>query len=126
VATALGGLDVVVAGDGPRIAPGTRAEVGRITWGLARISGRVTGTGPPNHFLTLGRHRKLIRSWLRFAGRLMPGGTLLRREIELVILRVAHLRARTYEFDLLVQGDLAGVGALRVPLVEVAARLLRE
>ncbi len=88
-----------MTGDGPRIEPGTRAEVGRLTWGLARISGRVTGTGPPNLFLTLGRHRKLFRGWLRFAGRLMPGGTLPRRETELVILRVAHLRGCTYEFD---------------------------
>jgi AhpD family alkylhydroperoxidase len=88
-----------VTADGPRIRPGTRADVGRITWAIARISGRVTGTGPPNLFLTLGRHRKLFRGWLRFAGRLMPGGTLPRRETELVILRVAHLRACTYEFE---------------------------
>ena len=63
------------------------------------MAGRVGGTGPPNLFLTLGRHRKLFRGWLRFAGRLMPGGTLPRRETELVILRVAHLRSCRYEFD---------------------------
>jgi AhpD family alkylhydroperoxidase len=57
------------------------------------------GTGPPNLFLTLGRHRKLFRGWLRFAGRLMPGGVLPRRETELVILRVAHLASCRYEFD---------------------------
>ena len=64
--------------EGPRIHPGTRADVGRITWAIARISGRVTGTGPTDLFLTLGRNRKLFRGWLRFAGRLMPGGTLPR------------------------------------------------
>lgn len=85
--------------EGPRIHPGTRADVGRITWAIARISGRVTGTGPTNLFLTLGRNRKLFRGWLRFAGRLMPGGTLPRRETELVILRVAHLRGCAYEFE---------------------------
>ncbi|KAA2246001.1 carboxymuconolactone decarboxylase family protein, partial [Solihabitans fulvus] len=37
--------------------------------------------------------------WLRFAGRLMPGGTLPRRDTELVILRVAHLRRCAYEFE---------------------------
>jgi AhpD family alkylhydroperoxidase len=34
-----------------------------------------------------------------FAGRLMPGGKLPRRESELVILRVAHLRDCAYERD---------------------------
>jgi AhpD family alkylhydroperoxidase len=83
----------------PRIPPGTRAEIGWINWGIAQISGRVTGTTPPNLFLTLGRHRKLFRGWLRFAGRLMPRGTLPRKDSELVILRVAHLRGSTYEFE---------------------------
>lgn len=81
----------------PRIAPGGRTEVGALTTLLAWISGRVTGTTPPNLFLTLGRHRSLFRGWLHFAGRLMPGGTLPRRETELVILRVAHLSECRYE-----------------------------
>lgn len=68
-----------------------------VTWVIAAVSGRVTGTGPPNLFLVLGRHRKLLRGWLRFAGRLMPGGTLPRRETEIAIVRVAHLRQCTYE-----------------------------
>jgi AhpD family alkylhydroperoxidase len=83
----------------PRIAPGTRRDVGLLGWVISAVSGRVSGTGPPNLFLTLGRHRKLFRGWLRFAGRLMPGGRLPRRETELVILRVAHLRACEYEFE---------------------------
>ena len=49
--------------------------------------------------MTLGRHRPLFRGWLRFAGRLMPGGKLPRRETEMVILRVAHLRQCAYEFE---------------------------
>ena len=81
----------------PRIAPGTRRDVGIATWTFARISGRVTGTTPPNLFLTLGRHRRLFRGWLHFAGRLMPGGRLPRRDSELVILRVAHLAGCRYE-----------------------------
>jgi AhpD family alkylhydroperoxidase len=83
----------------PRIAPGDRDDVGLFSWGLSRVSGIVTRTSPPNLFLTLGRHRKLFRGWLRFAGRLMPGGTLPRRETELVILRVASLRGCSYEFE---------------------------
>jgi AhpD family alkylhydroperoxidase len=80
-----------------RIAPGGRGDVGLVTWALSRGAGRVQRTGPPNLFLTLGRQRRLFRGWLRFAGRLMPRGTLPRRETELVILRVAHLRSCTYE-----------------------------
>lgn len=82
----------------PRIAPGRHSDVGWINWIIAVVSGRVAGTGPPNLFLTMARHRRLFRGWLRFAGRLMPGGKLPRRESELVILRVAHLCRSEYEF----------------------------
>ena len=58
----------------PRIAPGTRREVGLFAYGFSRIAGLVTRTNPPNLFLTMGRAPKLFRGWLRFAGRLMPGG----------------------------------------------------
>src|SRR5688500_17910963 len=83
----------------PRIAPGNRTDIGWVNWIIATIAGRVAGTGAPNLFLTLGRHRRLFRGWLRFAGRLMPGGTLPRVDTELVILRVAHLRSCRYEFE---------------------------
>lgn len=73
------------------------ADVGVLNWAFAQASGLVTGTTPPNLFLTLGRNRKLFRGWLRFAGRLMPGGKLPRRETELIILRVAHLTGCEYE-----------------------------
>ena len=83
----------------PRIEPGGRAEVGFVNWTISRVAGRVAGTNPPNLFRTMARHRKLFRGWLRFAGRLMPGGSLPRRDTELVILRVAHLRQSPYEFE---------------------------
>ena len=82
-----------------RIRPGTRGEVGLVNWVIAQASGRVTGTEAPALFLTLGRHRRLFRGWLRFAGRLMPGGLLKRRETELVILRVAGTRGCAYELE---------------------------
>jgi AhpD family alkylhydroperoxidase len=82
----------------PRIAPGARSEVGLFAWTFARLSGRVTGTTPPNLFLTMGRRKGMFFGWLWFAGRLMPGGKLPRRETELVILRVAHLRDCEYEW----------------------------
>jgi AhpD family alkylhydroperoxidase len=83
----------------PRIAPGTRRDVGVVNWIVSIVSGRMSRSTPPNLFLTMGRHRRLFLNWLRFAGRLMPGGKLPRRETELVILRVAHTRACAYEFD---------------------------
>ena len=53
---------------------------------------------PPRIFTTLGRHRGLFRRWLWFAGGLMPGGKLPRRDTELVILRVAHNAGSEYEW----------------------------
>ena len=83
----------------PRIAPGNRREAGLFAWGFSQVAGLVTRTAPPALFLTMGRQHKLFRGWLRFAGRLMPGGSLPRRDTELVILRVAHLRGCAYEFE---------------------------
>jgi alkylhydroperoxidase family enzyme len=82
----------------PRIPPGTRAEIGRVNFTLARLIGVAAGGGPPNVFTTLARHRRLFRPWLRFAGALMPGGILPRAETELVILRVAHNCDCDYEW----------------------------
>jgi AhpD family alkylhydroperoxidase len=81
----------------PRVTPGGRRELGPFAWLFTRLAGRVTGHGPPNLFTTLGRHGPLFRGWLSFARRLMPGGKLSRRDTELVILRVAHLRDCEYE-----------------------------
>jgi alkylhydroperoxidase family enzyme len=83
----------------PRIAPGGRGDVGLPTWLLPKLMGLVTKPPPANLLLTLGRHRALFRAWLRFSGRLMPRGLLARRETELVILRVAHLRGSQYEYE---------------------------
>lgn len=82
---------------GPRIVPGSSRELGFVNASFATLAGLVTRTGRPNIFTTLGRHRRLFRAWLRFAGRLMPRGTLPRRETELVILRVARNTGCEYE-----------------------------
>jgi AhpD family alkylhydroperoxidase len=99
-------------GGPPRIPPGTSPrEVGIVAWAVGRVAGLVGHTNPPNLFMTLGRHPRLFRGWLHFAGRLMPGGTLPRRETELVILRVAHLRRCEYELSHHIRlGRRAGVG----------------
>ncbi|MBV9212785.1 MAG: aryl-sulfate sulfotransferase [Actinobacteria bacterium] len=81
-----------------RIEPGGREAIGIVNALLARVLGIAAGTGPPNLFTTLGRHRALLRRWLWFAGGLMPGGRLPRSDTELVILRVAHRARCAYEW----------------------------
>lgn len=75
----------------------TEGRAGLPVRGFAALAGRVTGTEPPAVFLTLGRHPRLFWSWLLFAGSMMPGGRLPRRDTELVILRVATLAGSEYE-----------------------------
>jgi AhpD family alkylhydroperoxidase len=86
-------------GQGPRIAPGDRRQLGWLNFGVAKLAGVVTRGKPPHIFTTLGRHRRLFRRWLWFAGALMPGGKLPREETELVILRVAHNTGSEYEWS---------------------------
>ncbi len=96
----------------PRIPPGTRREIGPVAAVIATIAGRALGTGPPNVFTTLARHRRLFVPWLRFAGRLMPRGRLPRQDTELVILRVAHRTGCEYEWRHHVRiGRRAGLSA---------------
>lgn len=82
-----------------RIAPGGLRQIGLGAWVFSRLAGRAMRTEPPAIFTTLGRTRGLFWGWLHFAGRLMPGGRLPRRDTELVILRVAHLRSCAYEWS---------------------------
>lgn len=96
----------------PRIAPGDRRTAGIVNHAIARGLGLASGTETPKLFLTMGRAKGLFRGWLHFASRLMPFGKLPRRETELLILRVAHLRGCRYEFDHHVHlGERAGVDA---------------
>jgi alkylhydroperoxidase family enzyme len=83
----------------PRIAPGTPRDVGRRNAVILKALGLSTGGRPANVFRTLARHQRLFRGWLRFAGTMMPGGTLPRADTELVILRVAHNCDSAYELD---------------------------
>lgn len=79
----------------------------------ARWGSRRTGsTVVPDVFLLLLRHPHLFWSWLRFASKLMPFGTLDRRDAELVILRVAWNCRCRYEWGQHVSiGLRAGVAA---------------
>jgi AhpD family alkylhydroperoxidase len=109
---------VTAADTTPRITPGDRADVGIVNHAVGRVLGLASGTEPPHLFLTMGRAKGLFRGWLRFASRLMPFGKLPRRDTELLILRVAHLRSCAYEFDHHVHlGQRAGVTAADVDRV---------
>ena len=88
------------AGTGePRIPPARPGDLRPLPRVVAAIAGRITGTGPPNIFTTLGQHPRLFRAWLRYSARLMPFGSLPRRDTELVILRVAWQCRSAYEWN---------------------------
>ncbi len=83
----------------PRLRPGSRKQIGPLNSLIVTVIGRAAGTRrPPNVFTTLARNRRLFRAWLRFAGALMPRGSLPRADTELVILRVAHNSRCDYEW----------------------------
>lgn len=84
---------------GPRISPGSRAQIGMVNAAIVRLLGIAVGGSPPNLFTTLARNRRLFRRWLRFAAALMPGGKLPREDSELLILRVAHNSDCAYEWS---------------------------
>lgn len=82
----------------PRIPPARPRELRPLARIVAELSGRLTGTGPPNIFTTLGRHPRLFRAWLYYSARLMPFGSLPRLDTEMVILRVAWRCCAVYEW----------------------------
>lgn len=82
----------------PRVVPGNRRQIGPVNAAIVWVLGRATGGRPPHIFTTFARHRGLFRRWLWFAGGLMPGGKMPRRDSELVILRVAHNTECAYEW----------------------------
>ena len=65
---------------------------------LARLGGVVTGNDACRLFTTIGRHRRLSRWWLPFAGTLLWRGLLPRADTELVVLRTAWNCQGWYEW----------------------------
>ncbi len=82
----------------PRIPPGRGRELSPTARVFGAIAKRATRGRAVNIWSTLGRHKRLFRPWLMFAGRLMPGGLLPRAEAELVILRVGWNCRAEYEW----------------------------
>lgn len=87
----------------PRIAPLERTRLSvplrALLWVAGKAAKKRTGSDQvPDVFLLLLKHPRLFWVWLRFASRLMPFGTLQRRDSELVILRVGWNCRCRYEW----------------------------
>jgi len=83
----------------PRIPPGGLHELGLPGWLFCKFAARLEGVPQVHLFTTLGQHRRLFRTWLPFGALLLGFGKLPRRDTELVVLRVAHLRSCAYELQ---------------------------
>jgi len=84
--------------DSGRVPPAPSGELGPLARLLAWGAGRVTGAGGSRIFATLGRHRRLFRAWLPFAGTMLFRTRLPRRDVELVVLRTACNCSSPYEW----------------------------
>ncbi|MGY4711922.1 carboxymuconolactone decarboxylase family protein [Mycolicibacterium sp. CBM1] len=82
-----------------RIPPGGRRELGLINWGISRIAARSIRAPEMHLFTTLGQNKLLFLSFLPYSGVLLNWGKLPKRDKELVILRVGHLRGSEYELQ---------------------------
>ena len=78
----------------------------------------VTRTEPPQVFAEIGRHPRLFRAWLPFAGTLLFRGALPRVDAELVILRTAWNAGCEYEWEQHVElAARAGLGDAQIAAV---------
>lgn len=96
------------------MAPGTKAQLGPLARVIALTAARATGGEPQRVFLTIGRHRRLFRWWVAFAGTLLFRSHLPRRDIELLVLRSAFNCSSPYEW------------AQHVPLARAAGLDLKD
>jgi len=85
-------------GQAGRIPSGRFRELGPINWVVARLAARQMRVPEMHLFTTLGQRRLLFWTWAIYGGRLLRG-KLPTIDTELVILRVAHVRACEYELQ---------------------------
>ena len=81
-----------------RIPAGGFRELGPINWVLAKSAARTVRAPKMHLFATLGQHKRLFLAMMPYSALLLRG-RLPRRDTELVILRVAHLRNSEYELQ---------------------------
>lgn len=82
-----------------RIPPGGRRELGLVNWLICRVAARSIRAPQMHLFTTVAQHRLLFLSFLPYSGLLLNWGKLNKRDKELVILRVGHLRGSEYELQ---------------------------
>lgn len=87
----------------PKLTPVLLADMDERTRDLISRANLDRDGEPLAVFGTIARHPKLFGAWLRFASRLLSGGSLDRRSTELVILRVAYNLGNNYEWGQHVQ-----------------------
>ena len=74
-------------------------EVGVLGWLYCRLAARNQRVRETHVFTTLAVHKRVFWPWLSLAGVLLGFGKLPKRDTELVILRVGHLRRSQYELQ---------------------------
>lgn len=74
-------------------------DVGPVNWVICRLGARGIRARHFHLFNALARHSLLFWTWLPFSGVLLYWGRLSRRDAEVVILRVGHLRDCEYELQ---------------------------
>ncbi|MCV7100353.1 carboxymuconolactone decarboxylase family protein [Mycobacterium palustre] len=87
-----------MTGQAARIPSGRFRELGPLNWVIAKFGARAVRAPEMHLMTTLGQHRLLFVLWSVYSGRLLRG-RLPAADTELVILRVAHLRACEYELQ---------------------------
>ncbi len=78
---------------------GSLRELGPLGWAFCKLAARRQRIPQMHLFTTLGIHRPLLWAYLPFGGYLLYLGKLSRKDAELVILRVGHLRDAEYELQ---------------------------
>jgi alkylhydroperoxidase family enzyme len=82
-----------------RIQPGGLRELGPINWLIAKLGARVIRAPRFALFNVLGQHHLLFLAWGLYGLMLLAVGKLSRKDAEVVILRVGHLRNSEYELQ---------------------------
>src|SRR5882757_10822781 len=82
-----------------RIPPGGFRELGPVGWVIAKAGAKQIRAPRFTLFTVLGQHKLLFLAWLPFGAYLLGAGKLPRKDAELVILRVGHLRNCEYELQ---------------------------
>lgn len=77
----------------------TLRDVGPVNWLICRLGARGIRAPQFHLFNAMARHSVLFWTWLPFSGVLLYWGKLSRRDAEVVILRVGHLRECEYELQ---------------------------